>query len=305
MRCNLKYNKESANVKKSTAILLAILMAAMLTACAHDNDVSDVPESRTESSAESSAEESMIEESSEPEVKQYVENIADYTVETDENGELMITKYNGHDPYIIIPSEYDGKPITTVYCTTLLDCDFIKGIKVSEGITWVDKDEVYVESDKIVEFGFCGCKTYEELTLPSTLEHIGSLEHSENLKEIVIPDGVEGLELGAFYGCASLERVVLPQSMTTISGNCFTSCTSLTELVLPEKLEAIAKAAFSGTAITEFRLPDTMEHVYGAPFPKGAKVYMSKALAEKTLDTGNTFLDLFKTECYGTEYVVE
>ena len=83
----MKYNKESANMKKPTAILLAILMAAMLTACAHDNDVSDVPESKTESSVESSeAAESSAEESSEPESKQYVENIADYTVETDKNG---------------------------------------------------------------------------------------------------------------------------------------------------------------------------------------------------------------------------
>ena len=301
----MKYNKESANMKKPTAILLAILMAAMLTACAHDNDVSDVPESKTESSVESSeAAESSAEESSEPESKQYVENIADYTVETDKNGELMITKYNGHDPYIIIPSEYEGKPITTVYCTTLLDCDFIKGIKVSEGITCVDKDEVYVENDKIVEFGFCGCTSYEELMLPTTLEVLGNLSHSKKLKKIVVPEGIM-LDNYQFFGCTALETVVLPDDLTSIGIKAFVGCDSLKEISLPSKLTCIARGAFYDVPIKEFRLPDTMELCVTGSFPSGAKVYLSEKLANKVLHGEETFLDMLKTECPNIEVVIE
>ncbi len=287
-------------MKKTLAVLVAMLMACTFVSCKSDGgDVSDV-QSETESVAENS-----VGESSEPVSLGYVENIDDYTVETDENGGLMITKYNGNDPYIIIPSEYDGKPITAVYCTALLGCDFIKGIRISEGITEVDRDEYSVENDEIVEFGFCGCRSFEELTLPSTLERLGNLAYSKSLKELVIPDGVKALELGAFYGCTALDRVVMSKNITSVPVDCFRGCESLRDVVLPEKLEGISKAAFDGTAITELHLPDTMELVYGSPFPEGAKVYISKALAEKTVAGATTFFDMLKDDCRGIAIVVE
>lgn len=299
--CNPKYFKECTIMKKTVAILLAVLAATMFVSCTNDgNDISDV-QSQAESKVESSEPaESSAEEISEPAALDYVENIADYTVEADENGELMITKYNGSDPYIIIPAEYDGKPITTVYCTALLDCDFIKGIRVSEGIIEVDRDEYTLESEQIVEYGFCGCTSYEELTLPSTLKSLGTLMHSKNLRELVIPDGVTALELYAIAGCDALEKVVMSKNITSVPADCFASCGNLTEIVLPEKLEGIAKAAFAGTAITEFHLPDTTELVYGSPFPTGAKVYISKALSEK-----EGFLDMLKDECPDIEIIIE
>lgn len=215
------------------------------------------------------------ESSVEPEEKNYVENIADYTIITDENGEQCIAKYNGSDPYIIVPAEYDGKPITKVLEETFDNCDFIRGIKVSEGI---------------IEFGFIDessapeikCTSIEEISLPSTLKLCGGFTGCASLTEVVLPEGVTMIGLGAFFGCSSLERAIMP-GVKSLPLDSFSGCHKLTELVLADDYRSFGRKALMDTAITELHLPDEFTSVAPGGFPTDCKLYMSKKLYNEEL----------------------
>ena len=48
-----------------------------------------------------------------------------------------------------------------------------------------------------------------------------------NLEQVVIPDGVEQIGMGAFRGCANLKKITVPKTVTRFSGKCFADCPRL------------------------------------------------------------------------------
>lgn len=72
-----------------------------------------------------------------------------------------------------------------------------------------------------------------------------ALANCENMKSIVIPDGIVNLGQGVFYDCDALTNVVIPDGITTIGRSAFCSCEGLTSIVLPDSLKMIEEFAFS------------------------------------------------------------
>lgn len=67
--------------------------------------------------------------------------------------------------------------------------------------------------------------------------------HCENLKSVVIPDGVTRMEISLFCACTSLESVTIPASVTDISLNAFYGCIqSLLKLYTPCETAATTQA---------------------------------------------------------------
>lgn len=268
-------------MKKALVILATAMYVTALAGCTGDKtengssavnsfESSAVSSVSAEESSEQAENSEVSEESSEAAEKNYVENIDDYTVIVNEKGEQCISKYNGDDPYIIVPAEYDGKPIVEVLSETFDKCNFIRGIKVSEGI---------------VNFGFIDessdfntkCTSIEEITLPSTLKSCGDFSTCSKLKEIVLPKSITVIGNGAFYGCSSLERAIMP-GVKDLPLDAFCGCTKLKELVLAEDHEGFGRKALIDTAITELHLPDTFHVSAPGCFPQNCKLYMSEKL---------------------------
>lgn len=67
-----------------------------------------------------------------------------------------------------------------------------------------------------------------------------------NLKEIVLPEGMELIPAGMFEGCSSLVEVRIPSTVKRIGSNAFRGCESLVRVELPAGLEEIGYAAFAG-----------------------------------------------------------
>ena len=61
----------------------------------------------------------------------------------------------------------------------------------------------------------------------------------EDIKEIIIPEGITSIEENAFEGCTNLTTVILPGSLKHIGRNAFVNCKSLKTTVLPESISAI------------------------------------------------------------------
>ena len=62
--------------------------------------------------------------------------------------------------------------------------------------------------------------------------------------DISIPNGVTGIDWGAFAYCINLESVTLPNSVTSIGNRAFYGCSSLTSITLPNSLKSIGYDVF-------------------------------------------------------------
>lgn len=110
---------------------------------------------------------------------------------------------------------------------------------------------------------FMNCRNLKELTVDpgntwyySTPNNDAIIEKSDNFLVVgcsrtVIPDGVEGLDDYAFYGCKGLTRIEIPDSVYWVGEYAFDYCDNLKEIIFkkwsstfnyfpfPEKLETI------------------------------------------------------------------
>ena len=70
--------------------------------------------------------------------------------------------------------------------------------------------------------------------------------NGQEVKELVIPEGVSEIKGGAFVGCTGLSSVNIPSSVTTIGTYAFRGCTGLSSVNIPSSVTAIGTLAFDG-----------------------------------------------------------
>lgn len=112
---------------------------------------------------------------------------------------------------------------------------------------------------------FHGCTNLSNINLPNSVSMVGSFAFREcdNLPPLyndsifahlstsfvgnyTIPNGIEVIAGGAFWGCKLLSSVVLPESLVEIGGNgAFSGCKELTTIKIPHGVTSIGKQAFS------------------------------------------------------------
>ena len=117
------------------------------------------------------------------------------------------------DTGIIIPSEYEDLPVTS-----------------------------------IEEDAFYNCNSLTSVTIPDTVTSIGdgAFYHCSSLTSITIPDSVTSIGMYAFAGCTKLTNITIPDSVTSIGGSAFGNCLSLMTVTIGNGVKDIANYAFSG-----------------------------------------------------------
>lgn len=105
-----------------------------------------------------------------------------------DSGEVCLAKYKGNDKEVVIPSEYNGKPVTQIGFADYYDGAFTSNQNINKVI------------------------------IPDSVKIINrrSFRYCKNLSEVVIPNGVESIGYEAFYNCSSLMDISIPQSITQI-----------------------------------------------------------------------------------------
>ena len=184
-----------------------------------------------------------------------------------------ITMYLGTDTDVIIPYEYDGKPIIYISdlafspitietsITSVVIPKSIKAIKDNafcecENLTKI----IFPESNiKIGHFAFSPCIALETVEIPgsATLGEAVFMGCS-NLKSVLIHEGLTTLEEGTFDGCASLTDVVLPGTLTCIKQSAFRGCVNLKHIVIPDNVTSIGDEAFANTNLDYIKIPDSV-----------------------------------------------
>ncbi|MBQ7500264.1 MAG: leucine-rich repeat protein [Clostridia bacterium] len=86
--------------------------------------------------------------------------------------------------------------------------------------------------------------------------------YAEDIRSVVIEEGVTSVYGYAFCACKNIRTVTLPESLTDISVGAFKNCRSLESIRLPDKLKYIYRDAFIGCdSIVSVEIPDSVTYL--------------------------------------------
>ena len=157
--------------------------------------------------------------------------------------------WRGYSERILKVELSDG--LTTLGKGAFTCCGNLKSIDLPDTLTTI--------SDHALE----ECFSLTDLTIPGSVKYIGVYALSgTRLTELVLPEGLETIDMYAFMSCYTLKNVVLPESLKHLGGGAFQYCTGLEEAQLPETLETVPWHTFIDcTSLKEIVIPKTVTEI--------------------------------------------
>lgn len=146
-----------------------------------------------------------------------------------DGGCYKLVSYTGFGENIVIPSEYNGLPVSIIDVNCFKGNTTIKSVVISDGVVTMGNAVFY------------GCTSLERVVLPSTLTSIGN---------------------AAFYNCTNLKYVNIAEGVTTVGNSAFRGCTALETVIIPESVTNIGKQAFYGFTGTIYCFKNSVAHDY-------------------------------------------
>lgn len=196
------------------------------------------------------------------------------------------------DTKIVIPSDYNGKPVTAIAPDAFKNKTSITSVYIPDSVT------------SIGSYAFAYCSKLTEIRLSETLDEIENRAFlSTGLKSVVIPDSVTYIGTSAFHSSA-LESLVIGDGVTYIDNSAFASCSTLYSVVLGEKVGYIHGYGFQSCN----RLMEVYNKSTELTFTAGTSGNGGVAVCAKNVYTDesqkgsfNTDADGFVTYTHGTE----
>ncbi len=213
-----------------------------------------------------------------------------YVIEDDE---VRLTSYIGKSDYVVVPSEIEGKPVTSmgnnVFYETSVRCVSLP--------------------DSVRDMGphtFGGCTKLVYVKMPKSLETLpmATFESCFRLVDPGLNEGLKKIEYTAFWGNMYLTELHLPETLEEIDDNAFVLCDYLGYISVPEQnghfvgnedetivfsadgekliwysymneekeytvpagVKQIYSHAFAGSALTSITLPEGLEYIGNGAF---------------------------------------
>ena len=123
-----------------------------------------------------------------------------------------------------------------------------KRVKKKKGSNNIDIEEVHFDygiNTDVVPENVTHLKFHSNVTQIEVMTGELGRYLLNNLREVVLNDGLRVIGKYAFYGCTALQTIAIPSTVTKIGSNAFSHCTSITKVVLNEGLTEICGGAFS------------------------------------------------------------
>ena len=105
-----------------------------------------------------------------------------------------------------------------------------------------------------------------------------AVQKKDNVKKVVIEDGVTSIGASAFYSCKSLTSITIPDSVTSIGFTAFYACSSLTSITIPGSVTSMERSAFEFcTGLKSVTISDGVTSIGASAF------YSCKSLTSITI----------------------
>lgn len=226
-------------MKKWMIALSCILLVMSLTACKKTKPAPDTAET-----------------------PQLTENPkTDFEYEVSDDGKFVhITKYVGTSQNVVVPSQIDGLPVTSL--KSVLDNEKkqyfgpfagsnVQSIVLPEGLQTIGSSS------------FIDCSQLTWVTFPKSLQNLSTCAFTNCVKLDKVDLSETQVEIiweGAFYRCSALTQIQLPAGLARICDKAFSDCTSLTEIQFPDSLTRIDAFAFRNcTALKSVTIPTELD----------------------------------------------
>jgi uncharacterized protein YjdB len=244
-------------------------------------------------------------------------NTSDFTY-TEANGVITITGYIGAGGSVSIPTQINGKPVTSIGESAFYDCTSLTSITIPNSVTsirglwtfsgctsltainvasdntaFTSENGVLYNKNKTLLIQYPAGKTASSFTIPNTVTIIDyhAFYKCTSLTSITIPDSVTSILGifpfgGAFSNCTNLTSVTIGNSVTSIGEMAFVSCTSLASVTIGNSVTFIRENAFSGcTSLTSVTIPASVTSIENSAFAG------CKNLTSVTFATGSNISD--------------
>lgn len=207
-----------------------------------------------------------------------------YTM-TDDGQGVLIKKYIGSSPKIIIPATIEGLPVLEVEYLADLDHEYgdsywdnlwdvyrypknnvtITHISFPDSVRYTGSRSSFTVGMSLRDYDaleyikfpagiethpatYAGDPVLDAVTGKQTLDSsIPSVKDCDKLNKIIIPEGIKVLP--NFQDCKALKSITLPSTVEVIPDSCFFCCTSLEEIIIPE---TITKITFDTKTVSEY-----------------------------------------------------
>ena len=112
-------------------------------------------------------------------------------------------------------------------------------------------------------------------------------QKKDNVKKVVIEDGVTSIGDFAFFYCSSLTSIEIPSGVTSIGKNAFQYCSSLTSIEIPESVISIGNNTFEHcSSLTNITIPGSVTSIGMSAFSDCSSL-ASITIPESVTSIGN------------------
>jgi len=149
-------------------------------------------------------------------------------------GKYSVTDYTGNESNVVIPSLYQGLPVTSIGNSAFVYCASLTSVTIPDSVTSIGNS------------AFWSCDRLTSIEIPDSVTSIGSdaFWGCDSLTSIEIPDSVTSIGNRAFVNCAGLTSVTIGDNVTSIGSSAFYGCTGLTSVTIPDSVTSIESYAF-------------------------------------------------------------
>lgn len=143
--------------------------------------------------------------------------------------------------------------------------------------TQADKNTFIVSGNAIIDCGPC-C---DSPSIPAAINKIGAYAFAgSNIKNLVVPEGIEEIDSFAFANCPLLKSVKLPKSLKRMGLKVFDGCPNLKSIRFESELDNHGGGSLWDSSIDEIYFSDGIEDIglICYSLPNLAKVRLPKSL---------------------------